>query len=481
EVFPLACPNSQHAWCQILNVSELQASFFAYSGRYPNETVLNVSTPQGSKYSLYLGVALAIGSSIFVGSSFILKKKGLLQMAAKGFTRAGEGGYSYLKEWLWWAGLLSMGIGEAANFAAYAFAPATLVTPLGALSVLISAILSSYFLEEKLNIHGKLGCVLSILGSTVMVIHAPEEELITGSPFMEHWTKCTCDVTSLVLSTVNPNMSLFSFLAVFIVFASVIIVTSLVLIFVVAPRFGQTNILVYISICSLIGAFSVSSVKGLGIAIKDMLYQKPVFRNPLLYILTVVLVLAVSTQINYLNKSLDVFNTSLVTPIYYVCFTTTVVICSVILFKEWNSMELGDIIGTLSGFFTIIIGIFFLHAFKNVSITWNQLASVKKDPNLPLHAYESHHTLLENMDAPISICDEDNTLFSRGNERHFFYKVLFVHCTFSDGLDGYFVLGSPFAQAHYAKEATAQFSHKATQTYTEKQKATTDQDTFIAP
>ncbi|XP_029142527.1 magnesium transporter NIPA3 [Protobothrops mucrosquamatus] len=358
--------------------------------------MLNVSTPQGSKYSLYLGVALAIGSSIFVGSSFILKKKGLLRMAAKGFTRAGEGGYSYLKEWLWWAGLLSMGIGEAANFAAYAFAPATLVTPLGTLSVLISAILSSYFLDERLNIHGKLGCVLSILGSIVMVIHAPEEEQITSLDDMEIKLK-------------DP---------VFITFAAVISVTSLVLIFGVAPRFGQTNILVYISICSLIGAFSVSSVKGLGIAIKDMLYQKPVFRNPLLYVLAVILVLAVSTQINYLNKSLDVFNTCLVTPIYYVCFTTTVVICSVILFKEWNSMELGDIIGTLSGFFTIIIGIFLLHAFKNVSITWNQLAaSVKKDPNLPLHAYESPHMLLENMDTPVSICDEDNTLFSRGDEQ----------------------------------------------------------------
>lgn len=30
-----------------------------------------------------------------------------------------------------------MGAGEGANFAAYAFAPATLVTPLGALSVLV--------------------------------------------------------------------------------------------------------------------------------------------------------------------------------------------------------------------------------------------------------------------------------------------------------------------------------------------------------
>lgn len=33
--------------------------------------------------------------------------------------------------------LFPVGAGEAANFAAYAFAPATLVTPLGALSVLV--------------------------------------------------------------------------------------------------------------------------------------------------------------------------------------------------------------------------------------------------------------------------------------------------------------------------------------------------------
>lgn len=31
----------------------------------------------------------------------------------------------------------AVGAGEVANFAAYAFAPATLVTPLGALSVLV--------------------------------------------------------------------------------------------------------------------------------------------------------------------------------------------------------------------------------------------------------------------------------------------------------------------------------------------------------
>lgn len=41
-----------------------------------------------------------------------------------------------------------------------------------------SAIFSSYFLGECLNLLGKLGCVICVAGSTVMVIHAPEEEKV---------------------------------------------------------------------------------------------------------------------------------------------------------------------------------------------------------------------------------------------------------------------------------------------------------------
>ena len=85
----------------------------------------------------YIGLALAISSSAFIGTSFIVKKKGLLRVSRTSSSRAGSGGYAYLKEWLWWAGLITMGTGEAANFAAYGFAPAILVTPLGALSVIV--------------------------------------------------------------------------------------------------------------------------------------------------------------------------------------------------------------------------------------------------------------------------------------------------------------------------------------------------------
>uniref|UniRef100_A0A8C2UJ89 NIPA like domain containing 1 n=2 Tax=Chinchilla lanigera TaxID=34839 RepID=A0A8C2UJ89_CHILA len=396
-VLSLVCPNSSQAWCEITNVSQLLASVL-YTNLNSSIPNLSISTNVENKYSLYVGLLLAISSSVCIGSSFILKKKGLLQLANKGATRAGEGGHSYLKEWLWWAGLLSMGAGEAANFAAYAFAPATLVTPLGALSVLISAILSSYFLNEHLNIHGKIGCILSILGSTVMVIHAPQEEEVTSLHEME-------------MKLRDPG---------FISFAVIITVISLVLILIVAPKKGQTNILVYISICSLIGAFSVSSVKGLGIAIKELLDRKPTYKNPLVFILLAILVLSVTTQINYLNKALDTFNTSLVTPIYYVFFTSMVVTCSAILFQEWYGMKAGDIIGTLSGFFTIINGIFLLHAFKNSDITWSDLTSTAKEKVLSPNANENNYMLLENVDFSTAGYEDDITLFSRTDDQRLY-------------------------------------------------------------
>ncbi|XP_078534349.1 LOW QUALITY PROTEIN: magnesium transporter NIPA3 [Lissotriton helveticus] len=398
-VLPLTCPSSSalQILCQIINVSELQSGDASSAAKNTSRSALSTGASLEGRYSLYIGLALAMSSSLFIGSSFILKKKGLLKLSEKGATRAGQGGFTYLREWMWWAGLILMGVGEAANFAAYAFAPATLVTPLGALSVLICAVLSSYFLNEKLNLHGKLGCVLSILGSTVMVIHAPEEEQVTSLHAME-------------MKLRDP---------VFIGFATVIITVSLVLIFAVAPKKGQANILVYIAICSVIGAFSVSSVKGLGIAIKELADLKPVYKDPLLYILMASLVISVSTQINYLNKALDTFNTSIVTPIYYVFFTTMVVTCSVILFKEWNSMGASDMIGTLSGFLTIITGIFLLHAFKNTNLTWSQISvSVKKDRAETTLEHEDQQSLLENIESTLLVYEDDNLFFSKANEMH---------------------------------------------------------------
>ena len=83
-----------------------------------------------------------------------------------------------------------MVLGEVANFLAYSFAPAILVTPLGAVSVVVGAILSHIFLRERLGKDGIIGCTLCILGSLEVILHSPEEvSMKTVEEVAAHFTK----------------------------------------------------------------------------------------------------------------------------------------------------------------------------------------------------------------------------------------------------------------------------------------------------
>ncbi|XP_076446791.1 magnesium transporter NIPA2-like isoform X1 [Babylonia areolata] len=330
----------------------------------------------------YIGLFLAISSSLFIGTSFIFKKLGLLRLAKLSATRAGQGGYGYLKEWMWWAGMILMTLGEFANFAAYAFAPATLVTPLGALSVLVSAVLASRVLKERLNLLGKVGCLLCVLGSTIMVIHSPKEQEV-GS--ME-------DLKAMVAEPA------------FVVYAALVVILSIFLMIHTAPRYGNKNVLIYITICSGLGSFTVMGCKGVGVGLKETFAGINQFTNWMFYILLFVVVTCILIQLNYLNRALDTFNTAVVTPIYYVFFTSLVMVASMILFKEWSSMGIQDILGDLCGFLTVICGIFLLNAFKDFDISLRSLpglnnsasGSSSSDNNNCLTLSDDHTFLLKN-------------------------------------------------------------------------------------
>ncbi|OBS66507.1 hypothetical protein A6R68_04958 [Neotoma lepida] len=274
SIVSLYC-SSQEVLCQIVR---------GISPEEPNNATLTTWQERIRKrYGFYIGVGLAFLSCLLIGSSVILKKKGLIRLVATGATRA-------------------VSAGEVANFGAYAFAPATVVTPLGALSVLIR------------------------------------------------------------------------------------------------------NILIYIIICSVIGSFSVTAVKGLGVTIRNFFQGLPVVRHPLPYILSLILGLSIIIQVNFLNRALDIFNTSLVFPIYYVFFTTVVVASSIVLFKEWYTMSAVDIVGTLSGFVTIILGVFMLHAFKDLDINQISLPHTHKNttpapaPEPTVIKLEDKNVLVDNIE-----------------------------------------------------------------------------------
>ncbi|XP_045768506.1 magnesium transporter NIPA2 isoform X1 [Maniola jurtina] len=312
---------------------------------------------EGQEYdqaSFLIGLSLAILSSIFIGSSFIIKKMALKKMNALGNTRPSAGGYSYLKQWMWWLGFLTMGIGEAANLVAYAFAPAALVTPLGALSVLVAAVLSAKFLNEKLNFVGKIGCFLCIIGSIIFVIHSPKHEEI--NQFSELITKLGDHI--------------------FLSYVLTILTMSLIIKIVFVSRFGNTSIIVYLLICSAIGSLTVVFCKGVALGLKDSIKNDtnpPYSSSYVFWVLLILSIICIIIQMNYLNKALDIFNTNIVTPVYYVMFTVLVIMASGILFREWEHMKTYDILGCFCGFFILMVAVFTLNTFKDISLTFKDL------------------------------------------------------------------------------------------------------------
>ncbi|KAK4519123.1 uncharacterized protein ATC70_009354 [Mucor velutinosus] len=122
----------------------------------------------------YIGLILAICSSLLIGISFVVTKKGLQNSSTAEHGRASDS-HRYLKNPVWWIGLIVMVMGEILNFIGYTFAPAILITPLGALSVIVGAILGSIFLKEKMGPIGIIGCLLSVIGAVIIIFHAPED------------------------------------------------------------------------------------------------------------------------------------------------------------------------------------------------------------------------------------------------------------------------------------------------------------------
>ncbi|KAF8872421.1 magnesium transporter NIPA-domain-containing protein [Infundibulicybe gibba] len=302
----------------------------------------------------YIGLALAVSSSLAIGTSFIITKKGLNDAAKRNaYGDSASDNLSYLRNPIWWAGISTF-----ANFAAYTFAPPILVTPLGALSVLIGAVLASFLLNEELGHLGRLGCALCLIGSLIIVLHAPEDKPVETVDEILHYA-------------IQPG---------FLMYCLTVLVFTLIMIYAVAPKHGKSNPLVYISICSLVGSVSVMAIKGFGVAVKLTFGGKNQFSHPSTYVFGIVVALCILVQMNYFNKALDTFSTNVVNPMYYVGFSTATAIASLILFQGFNTTDATNTISLLAGFAVTFLGV--------------HLLNISRTPEPPLDQ-NGHHTTLE--------------------------------------------------------------------------------------
>ena len=137
------------------------------------------------------------------------------------------------------------------------------------------------------------------------------------------------------------------------------------LIFYAAPRWGDSNVLVYVLICALTGSLNVMAAKGFGVAARNTFGGKSdhEFSNGLTYVFLANTIVCSAVQMVYLNRALRAFRASVVSPIYYVAFTFFVTIAAAILYGEFDFMEWWDVVGLVAGivvaFFAVCILVFF--------------------------------------------------------------------------------------------------------------------------
>jgi hypothetical protein len=87
---------------------------------------------------------------------------------------------TYLRSPYWWGGIVLMMIGEAGNFLAYGFAPASIVSPLGVVALISNCVIAPIMLKERFRMRDFWGVVVAVGGAFTVVLSAKQQERKLG-------------------------------------------------------------------------------------------------------------------------------------------------------------------------------------------------------------------------------------------------------------------------------------------------------------
>jgi hypothetical protein len=118
-----------------------------------------------------------------------------------------------------------------------------------------------------------------------------------------------------------------------------------------------------------LGAFTVTACKGLGAGLREIFISKYTFSKWLTVLCAITIIICILIQMIYLNRALDLFSTPIVTTVYYVLFTTSVLITSGILFHEWRLLTFIDITACMVGFSITTCGLILINYLKTNTLS----------------------------------------------------------------------------------------------------------------
>ncbi|KAJ3756775.1 magnesium transporter NIPA-domain-containing protein [Lentinula raphanica] len=242
----------------------------------------------------------------------------------------------YLKSKLWWSGFLLMNIGELGNFISYAWAPASIVAPLGTFALVANCLFSPLIQGERFRKRDIFGITIAIIGAVTVVLssNASNDRLnpaalvraISQTPFIIY--ACIYAIGAMILASLSQS------------------------------SYGQRYALVDIGLCALFGGFTVLSTKAVSTLLTMQWSQ--VFTSVITYPVFLCLVLTGVGQIRYLNRALMRFDSKIVIPIQFVLFNLSAIVGSAILYGDFKKANFHQIVTFLYGCAATFAGVFII-------------------------------------------------------------------------------------------------------------------------
>ncbi|PAA74715.1 hypothetical protein BOX15_Mlig018547g2 [Macrostomum lignano] len=243
----------------------------------------------------------------------------------------------YLKRPLWWVGIVLMVLGELGNFAAYGYAPASTVAPLGTTTVIANMFIAVLFLRERLRPEDLFGSSLSIVGAFLIVSFSKRKEHVLSS-------------SQLVEALTSVR---------FIIYVSLELLTLTVLFFLLYVA-KKDNVLILLLITSIVASFTVICAKAVSGLLNLSLAGLPQFGHPVLYIMTAVLVATAVLQVYYLNMAMKGSDSTVVVPTNFVFFTISAILSGIVFFNEFWGLHGLSIFMFLLGCLLSFVGVYFI-------------------------------------------------------------------------------------------------------------------------
>ena len=228
-----------------------------------------------------------------------------------------------------------MAIGETGNFLAYAFAPASIVSPLGVVALISNCVIAPIMLKEEFRMRDFWGVLVAVGGAVTVVLSAKQEEKRLGPhEVLDAITRLEFEIYMLVTAVLISTL----------IWAS--------------PRFGDKTIFIDLGLVGLFGGYTALSTKGVASMLTSGFLRA--FTTPVTYCLLLVLSSTAVMQIKYVNKALQRFDSTQVIPVQFVLFTLSVIIGSAILYRDFEHTTVERTVKFVSGCLLTFFGVFLI-------------------------------------------------------------------------------------------------------------------------